>query len=56
MGYGVRRYFMEEDFVNKTVTAPKQVKSVMWYVGYIIAIGIIGVAAMLLLMEIVFAG
>lgn len=53
MGLGVRRHSMEEHFIDKTEMAPKPVKSLMWYVGYIIAIGVIGVAAVLLLMEVV---
>ncbi len=55
MGYVVRRYHMENDMVDKIVTSPKPkpAKSVMWYVGYIIAAGLVGIAVMLFLMEVV---
>ena len=53
MGYVVRRYYMEKNLADKVVTIPKQAKSLMWYVGYLIAAGVIGVTAMLFLMEVV---
>ena len=45
---------MEEEFIGKNGLRPRRVKSLMWYVGYIIAAGVTGVAVMLLLMEVVF--
>ncbi len=55
MEYEARRFYMEKDFSNVIKeTTPRRAKSLMWYVGYIIAIGVIGIAAMLFLMEVVF--
>ena len=47
---------MEKDFsevIKETV--PKQAKSLMWYVGYLIAAGVTGIAVMLFFMEVIFA-
>ena len=53
MGYVVRRIYMEKDLADKIVTTPKQAKSLMHYVGYIIAAGVIGITAILFLMNVV---
>ena len=46
---------MEKDFSEAAKeTTPGQAKSLMWYVGYIIAIGVIGIAATLFFMEVIF--
>jgi len=55
MDYGVGRYSMDDDFSDEIITSPKQAKSLMSYVGYIIAAGVIGMTVMLFFMEIVFA-
>ena len=52
MDYGARRYLMDEDFVGVKVPAPRPVKSLMSYVGYIITAGVVGIVAILLLSEI----
>ncbi len=55
MGCSVRRYYMEKDFSEVIKeTTPKQTKSLMWYVGCIVATGIAGIVAMLFLLEVVF--
>jgi hypothetical protein len=45
---------MENDMVDKIITSPQPVKSVMWYVGYIIAAGLAGVTVMLFRMGVIF--
>lgn len=56
MEYEARRFYMEKDFSEVIKeTTPKQAKSLMWYVGYIIAAGVVGVAVMLFLLEVIFA-
>jgi len=56
MEYEARRFYMEKDFSEVIKeTTPKQAKSLMWYVGYIVAAGVIGVVAMLFFMEVIFA-
>jgi hypothetical protein len=42
---------MEKDLADKVVTTPKQAKSLMSYVGYIIAAGVIGVTVILILLN-----
>ncbi len=54
MDYGIRRHSMDDDFADEIITSPKQAKSLMWYVGYIIAAGVIGTTVMLFLMEVIF--
>ena len=49
----LRRYSMEDDFINEIVTSPKPAKSLMSYVGYIIAVGVIGISVILIIMEVV---
>jgi len=47
---------MEKDFSGVIKeTSPRQAKSLMWYVGYIIAAGVAGIAVMLFFMEVIFA-
>jgi hypothetical protein len=53
MSLGARQY-MEEDLVDEIVTTPKQPKSLMSYVGYVIAAGVAGIVAMLFFMEVIF--
>ena len=53
MGYIVRRFDMEKDLSDNLVTTPKQAKSLMSYVGYIIAAGVIGITVMLILLKVV---
>ena len=38
---------MDDDFADEIVTSPKQAKSLMRYVAYIIAAGVIGMTVML---------
>ncbi len=46
---------MEKDFSDVIKeTTPRQAKSLMWYVGCIVATGIAGIVAMLFLLEVVF--
>ena len=45
----IRQYSMDDNLVDKMVPEPKPAKSLMWYVGCIIAIGIVGVTAILFL-------
>ena len=55
MEYEARRFYMEKDFSDVIKeAAPRQAKSLMWYVGYIIAAGLIGIAVMLFLTKVVF--
>jgi len=53
MGYIVRRFNMEKDLSDNLVTTSKQAKSLMSYVGYIIAVGVIGITVMLILLKVV---
>jgi len=55
MGDEVRRYYMEKDFSGVVKeTTPKQVKSLMRYVGYIIAVGVTGIVTTLFFIEVIF--
>ena len=54
MGHGVRRYYMEEDFIEKKLSTSRPVKSLMWYVGWLISLGVAGMSIALFLMEVVF--
>lgn len=53
MNFGIRRDYQEEDFADKTVLESKRVKSIMWYLGYIIATGIVGVVVIVALLKII---
>ncbi len=53
MNFGIRRDYVEEDFVDKTESESRHVKSIMWYVGYIIVTGMVGVAVIIALLEII---
>ena len=53
VSYGLRRISMEDDFVDELVTPPKPAKSLMWYVSYIIAAGLVGISIALIYLEIV---
>ena len=44
---------MEDDYIDEIVTSPKPAKSLMFYVGYIIAAGVIGISVILIVMEVV---
>ncbi|WP_455198030.1 hypothetical protein [Kaarinaea lacus] len=42
---------MERGFVNLAVEKPKRARSVMWYVDFLVAIGVIGIVVALVLIN-----